>query len=99
MQELVYARHDWILYLLPSESLSEGLQASLYEWKLYESEDVRHITACSVFVRLETDLGWKEQPPNTRLVPKHWSHWNGNLPADDLRSMLLQGDLLRFEWP
>jgi len=36
---------------------------------------------------------------STRLVPKLWERWNGNLPADDLGSLLLQGDLLRFSRP
>jgi len=49
------ACHDWILCLLPSESLSEGLQASLFEWKLYESEEVRNIPTCSALVKLETE--------------------------------------------
>ena len=93
------ARHEWILCLLPSESLSEGLQASLYEWKLYAPDDVHHVTACSMHVRLETDRGWVEHPPSTRLVPRNWNPWKGNLPAEDRRSMLLQGDLLRFSRP
>jgi glycosyltransferase involved in cell wall biosynthesis len=93
------ASHNWVLCLLPSESLSEGLEASLFEWKLYASEDVQKVTACSTFVRLETHEGWIEQAPSTRLVPKDWKRWNGNLPADDQRSMLLQGDLLRFCQP
>jgi cellulose synthase/poly-beta-1,6-N-acetylglucosamine synthase-like glycosyltransferase len=93
------ASHDWVLCLLPSESLSEGLEASLFEWKLYALEDVQKVTACSTFVRLETDQGWVEQAPSTRLVPKDWKHWSGNLPAHDQRSMLLQGALLRFCQP
>jgi glycosyltransferase involved in cell wall biosynthesis len=92
-------RHDWVLCLMPSESLSEGLSASLFEWKLYESEDVRNIPACSVFVREETEQGWIEQPPSTRLIPREWNQWDGTLPAHDQRSMLLQGDLLRFRRP
>ena len=93
------AHHDWILCLLPSESLSEGLQASLFEWKLHEPEDVKHIPACSASVKLETGLGWRQTPSSTRLVPKHWERWEGNLPADDPRSLLLQGDLFRFSRP
>jgi len=93
------ACHDWILCLLPSESLSEGLQASLFEWKLYESEEVRNIPTCSALVKLETEQGWLENVSSTRLVPKLWERWNGNLPADDLGSLLLQGDLLRFSRP
>ena len=99
LHQLASAKHDWILCLLPSESLSEGLQASLFEWKLYESDDVRRVPACSAFVRLETEQGWVEHAPSTRLVPKQWERWNGHLPADDLRSMLLQGELLRFSRP
>ena len=93
------ARHEWILCLQPSESLSEGLQASLYEWRWYASEDVQNVTACSMHVLQETNRGWIEQPPTTRLVPRNWSRWHGNLPAEDRRSMLLQGELLRFERP
>ena len=93
------ARHDWIFCLSPSESLSEGLEASLFEWKLYEAEDVDSVPACSAFVRQESDQGWLEYAPSTRLVRKYWDRWNGNLPATDLRSMLLQGDLLRFRRP
>jgi glycosyltransferase involved in cell wall biosynthesis len=96
---LASARYDWALYLLPSESLTEGLEASLFEWKLYEARDVAGILACSTFVREETGSGWAETAPSTRLVPKSWSHWNGNLPRDHQHSMVLQGDLLRFRLP
>jgi glycosyltransferase involved in cell wall biosynthesis len=96
---LASAQYDWALYLLPSESLTEALEASLFEWKLYEAHDVAGIPACSAFVREETGSGWAETSPRTRLVPKNWSHWNGNLPRDDQCSMLLQGNLLRFRLP
>ena len=93
------ARHHWLLCLLPSESLSEALQASLFEWKLYEPADLRGIPAGSVLVKRETEQGWEECAPSTRLVPRDWERWNGPLPAHDLRSLLLQGDLLRFRRP
>jgi glycosyltransferase involved in cell wall biosynthesis len=96
---LASAQYDWALYLLPSESLTEALEASLFEWKLYKARDVAGIAACSALVREETGNGWAETSASTRLVPKNWSHWNGNLPRDDQRSMLLQGDLLRFRLP
>ncbi len=98
-QHAMAAHHPWLLCLLPSESLSEGLQASLYEWKLYAQRDVRNIAACCLHVRMETDRGWIPQPPSTRLVPRDWSRWQGNLPAEEPRSKLLQGELLRFERP
>ena len=91
--------HDWILYLLPSESLTEGLEASLYEWKLYEAGDVASIPACSAFVREETRDGWTEGCPSTRLIPKGWNNWNGDFPREASNTMMLQGDLLRFRLP
>ena len=66
---LASALHDWVLCLLPSESLTEGLEASLYEWKLYEPGDVISISSCSAFVREETLDGWTEGCPSTRLIP------------------------------
>lgn len=96
---LASAQYDWALYLLPWESLTEALEASLFEWKLYEARDVAAIPACSACVREETRNGWAETSPSTRLVPKNWNHWNGHLPRHHERSMLLQGDLLRFRLP
>jgi len=96
---LASALHDWVLYLLPSESLTEGLEASLYEWKLYQPGDVISISSCSAFVREETRDGWTEGRPSTRLIPKSWNHWDGDLPREASQSLLLQGDLLRFRLP
>jgi glycosyltransferase involved in cell wall biosynthesis len=91
--------HDWVLYLLPSESLTEGLEASLYEWKLYEARDVASISACSALVREETRDGWTAGRPSTRLIPKGWNHWDGDLPREAANTMMLQGELLRFRLP
>ena len=96
---LASALHDWVLYLLPSESLTEGLEASLYEWKLYQAGDVASIPACSAFVREETRGGWSEGRPSTRLIPKGWSDWDGDFPREVPNSTILQGDLLRFRLP
>jgi glycosyltransferase involved in cell wall biosynthesis len=96
---LASAVYDWVLYILPSESLTEGLEASLYEWKLYAAGDVASIAACSAFVREETRNGWTEGRPSTRLIPKGWNHWDGDLPREVSNSMMLQGELLRFRLP
>lgn len=97
--DLASAAHDWVLYLLPTESLSEGLEASLYEWKLYEPGDVAAVAACSAFVREETRNGWSEGRPATRLIPKGWHLWDGDFPREVSPTLMLQGELLRFRLP
>jgi len=95
---LAKASCDWILCILPSETLTEGLEASLYEWKLASPAEVANIPAAAVVVREERAGGWSDGAPCTRLVPRRWSLWDGELPRHPLDSMLLQGDLLRFRW-
>ncbi len=102
------ARHDWILCVLPTESVGEGLEASLFEWKRAErhrpndkdkEEASAFAPAFSVHVREETGNGWKELPPETRLVNRRQINWPGHLPAPDPRAELLEGYLLRFGSP
>jgi glycosyltransferase involved in cell wall biosynthesis len=90
------AEHPWIFCLLPSETLTESLEASLFEWKLYRPSEVAEITSCSVVVKEEAKNSWANPLTSTRLVPKIWSSWDGSLPQRDPRSLLLEGDLLRF---
>ncbi len=90
------ARHPWIFCLLPSEILTESLEASLFEWKLRPASEVADISACSVVVKEEAKNSWVNPLTSTRLVPKIWTSWDGPLPRHDPRSLLLQGDLLRF---
>jgi glycosyltransferase involved in cell wall biosynthesis len=102
-QCLHFARHDWILCLEPRESLTETLSASLFEWKAEwnpASQTVPKTTAFSVLLREETPHGWQLNPtPQTRLVPRSWSHWQDLLPAPDPSAIPLEGALLRFIQP
>ena len=93
------ARHHWLLFLKPTESITEGLEAALFEWRLRPLEDVQAIPACSVSVRQETSNGWSEARLETRLIPKARNLWEGTMPASDPQALLLQGDLLRFLKP
>ena len=89
----------WILSLDPRESLTEGLAASLFEWKSQSAPSVDP-SPCSVFLREETAQGWVELPTaQTRLVPALWNRWNGNIPTHDPSSFALEGELLRFVFP
>jgi glycosyltransferase involved in cell wall biosynthesis len=86
----------WILCLDPREALTEGLAASLFEWK---TEAVT-ASAFSVYLREETSEGWIENPEaQTRLVPAQWKHWSRFFPSPDRSAVALEGELLRFALP
>lgn len=93
---LAHAQHEWIFCILPTETLTESLEATLFEWKLYTPGDVSQISSAAVIVKDEAKNNGTEAVTSTRLVPKSWRRWDGPLPQLDPRSALLQGDLLRF---
>jgi hypothetical protein len=90
------AQHDWILCLLPSEALSEALEASLFEWKLAEHKAGG---AFSMAVREQAGDQWLSHSPTTRLLNRQARRWTSPLPSDDPQAQLLAGDLLRFRQP
>jgi|SRR5215468_1208246 len=96
----VSPRHGrWLLLIQPSEAISEGLEAALYEWKLRSESSVADVSSCLVSLREEFHEGWSAPSPITRLIPKNWQLWEGNLPQHDPRGLILDGDLLRFRQP
>ncbi|MGB6402756.1 MAG: hypothetical protein WBF26_07900 [Candidatus Sulfotelmatobacter sp.] len=95
------ALYDWVLCLDPAESISEGLQASLFEWSVAPIQPDMSVaangSAFSMFVRQQTSEGWLQLPaPETRLIPRGWTRWDGRLPAREPSAVALEGDLLRF---
>lgn len=97
------AHHDWILCLLPTESVGEGLEASLFEWKNRDEKESKDNAAeqhsVGFQIREETDSGWKELGAHTRLVNRNNINWPGHLPLDDPNAEILPGHLLRFSKP
>lgn len=94
------ARNDWILCIAPGESMTEGLQATLFEWRALPAQDVAERSAFSVFVRQQTDETWLDFPaPETRLIHRSWTTWHGQLPAPHPPAIALEGNLLRFTLP
>jgi len=90
---------EWVLCLDPRESLTEGLAASLFEWKSHRSSSTDAEAFC-VFVREETATGWVEkQEAQPRLVPRNWQEWNGHWPSADGATFALEGQVLRFLFP
>ena len=93
------AHYHWILCLEAAESISESLEATLYEWRSVKDAEAK-AAAFAVSIREETSSGWLDIPtPQTRLVPRTWNRWNGRLPDFDPAAVLLEGKLLRFAFP
>lgn len=91
------ARHDWILCLDPAESLTEALQATLFEWS---SLPVAGEPAFSVSGREQIGGEWRDFPaPEIRLIPRSWTLWHGLLPGHQPAAIALEGKILRFAFP
>lgn len=91
----VDARNDWVLCLCANESLSESLEASLFEWKSNEHES----TAFNFRVKEETGQGWKNGAAETRLVNRTKLSWTGELPPTTTANGTIAGEILRFQQP
>jgi glycosyltransferase involved in cell wall biosynthesis len=91
------AAHEWILCLRPNESLSDDLEAALFEWK--EREVGEEITCYGIPIRRENGAGWEKLPPEVRLVNRARMNWVGEMPPQQACSAELHGDLLSFEKP
>ena len=97
------ARHDWIFCIRPGESITEALQASLFEFSAQPPRgltDISGLHAFSVFVRQQSGENWTANPaPEPRLIPKNWTQWRDWLPTSETSATVLEGDLLRFSFP
>ena len=85
-------RHEWILCILPGESLSEGLEATLFEWK--DTDPDEEVPGFSFPVR-DANAG-QSHPPEMRLVNRNRVNWTEKLPPNADRAIELHGDLLKF---
>jgi glycosyltransferase involved in cell wall biosynthesis len=91
------AAHDWILCLRPDESLSDDLEAALFDWK---SEEPGEDIACYlVSIREQKEGEWRSCPPEARLVNRKLVNWIGEMPPDERCEKKLSGDVLRFHQP
>jgi hypothetical protein len=95
-QALQEARHDWVFCLLPTESVAEGLEASLLEWKL-ESPPAQ--AGFGISIREESPEGWVRLPAETRLVHREHARWDGWKPLAIGTHLVLEGYLTRFRLP
>ena len=87
------AQNDWILCLSPGETLSEGLEATLYEWKHRPEDDA---SGYCLAIREQKDAEWSRCAPELRLVNRSRLNWTDALPQNS-EADALEGDLLRYD--
>jgi glycosyltransferase involved in cell wall biosynthesis len=102
---VIDAHNDWIFCVLPNESLSEALEASLFEWKNHVDEPLDQAEkdanaalneTYSVRIREETENGWRVLDAETRLINRKQINWSEAIPPNNEESIALAGELLRF---
>jgi hypothetical protein len=93
----VDAEHEWILCLRPNESLSDTLEATLFEWK--EQDPGENVVCYSVPSREENGSGWRDCPPEVRLINRNRVNWIGEMPPENQNCARMQGELLSFQHP
>jgi len=91
------AQHEWILCLRPNESLSDTLEAVLFEWK--QQEPGQSVICYRLPIREENGQGWQDCPPEVRLVNRKMVNWIGEMPPTQEDCALLRGELLCFHNP
>lgn len=85
--------HDWIFCLLPNETMSEALEAAIFEWKESEPEEV---PGYAIRIREQTSKGWRNLGREMRLANRRRINWKDLVPPELENSGELNGDLLRF---
>lgn len=86
------AQCEWLLTLAPDESVSELLEAELYEWRI--AEQGAAVYALTIREQ-QPDGEWRTLPREPRLI--HRSLLEGGAATQPLE--LLEGPILRFSFP
>ena len=86
-------RYEWVLCIRPDETLSETLEASLFEWK---ESDPGNVVGYALGIREQQNDGWQQLKPEVRLVNRANVNWKTELPPANPGALKLEGDLLRF---
>jgi glycosyltransferase involved in cell wall biosynthesis len=89
----VDCKFDWIFCLLPNETPSEALEASIFEWKAHDQAN-----GPGLAIRLREQKGetWTTREPEMRLADRNKINWPDLFPSAVGDPQLLPGDLLRF---
>jgi glycosyltransferase involved in cell wall biosynthesis len=87
-------KHDWVLCLLPAETITEALETTLLEWKM---KDAPEGTAAGYAVRIRSSENGQAICQELRLVNRTKLNWQGISPEETPGLPVLEGDLLRFD--
>jgi glycosyltransferase involved in cell wall biosynthesis len=87
-------KHDWVLCLLPAETLTEALEATLLEWK---TSDTPEGATAGFAVRIRSSNNGQACCQELRLVNRTKLNWQGVTPEATGDVPVLDGDLLRFD--
>lgn len=88
------AHNDWVLCLLPMESLAKELEASLSKWK--ETEPSPDQIGYNLRIREQNGAGWHISSPELRLINRKRINWIGELPPEAPDAPTLEGHILRI---
>jgi hypothetical protein len=69
-----------VLCLRPNETLSDDLEAALFDWK--SQEPAENVAGYRVPIREQKENGWQSCPPETRLINRKLVNWIGEMPPD-----------------
>jgi hypothetical protein len=97
VQDGAYAndcKNDWVLCLLPTESITETLEATLLEWK---SNVFPEGNTAGYAVRIRSSENGHTLSQELRLVNRTKLNWQGITPESHSDQPVLEGDLLRFD--
>jgi glycosyltransferase involved in cell wall biosynthesis len=87
-------KHDWVLCLLPAETLTEALETTLLDWKTKSAPEG---TPAGYAVRIRSSENGQPICQELRLVNRTRLNWQGVSPDAISDLPVLEGDLLRFD--
>lgn len=85
------AHNPWVLCLLPGESMSKELEASLEHWKKTEPNGT---AGYNIEIRKQTSGDWRSRPRETRLINRTCLNWKERVPGKVPNAPELKGSLL-----
>jgi len=90
----VDCKHDWVLCVLPGETASEELEASIQEWKRNDSAEAAGML---IPIRKQSGESWESLEPEMRLANRNKVNWPDLFPSPTSGAGTLRGDLLRLD--